>query len=132
MSQISEANSLQRITIQITKSQHEMLKHYARPGTSISAMIRRAIDDMFQPVREQALEDAKYEKWEREAIANKQIMPEAPEMELWKDLQPKQTTNKANNMFCLQIFYYLMEHRFGARLHFPLGRFQLILLDTEL
>ena len=96
MSPISEANSLQRITIQITKSQHEMLKHYARPGTSVSSMIRRAIDEMFEPVREQALEDAKYGKWEREAIANKQIMPEAPEMELWKDLQPKQTTNAAS------------------------------------
>ena len=96
MSQISEANSLQRITIQITKSQHEMLKHYARPGTSVSSMIRRAIDEMFEPVREQALEDAKYERWEKEAIANKQIMPEAPEMELWKDLQPKQATNAAS------------------------------------
>ena len=96
MSPISEANSLQRITIQITKSQHEMLKHYARPGTSVSSMIRRAIDEMFEPVREQALEDAKYERWEKEAIANKQIMPEAPEMELWKDLQSKQTTNAAS------------------------------------
>ena len=96
MSQVSEANSLQRITIQITKSQHEMLKHYARPGTSVSSMIRRAIDEMFEPVREQALENAKYEKWEKEAIANKQIMPEAPEMELWKDLQPKETTNAAS------------------------------------
>jgi len=91
----SDANSLQRITIQITKHQHEMLKHYARPGTSVSSMIRRAIDDMFQPVREQALEDAKYEKWEREAIANKQIMPEAPEIK-WEDLQPKETTNAAS------------------------------------
>ena len=61
MSNQSDANSLQRITIQITKHQHGMLKHYARPGTSVSSMIRRAIDDMFQPVREQALEDAKYE-----------------------------------------------------------------------
>ena len=92
----SDANSLQRITIQITKSQHDLLKKYSRPGTSVSSMIRRAIDDMFQPVREQAIENAKYEKWEREAIANKQIMPEAPEMELWKDLQPKQTTNAAS------------------------------------
>ena len=93
MSPISEANSLQRITIQITKSQHEMLKHYARPGTSVSSMIRRAIDEMFEPVREQALENAKYEKWEKEAIASKQIMPEAPEMELSKDLQLKETVN---------------------------------------
>ena len=96
MANQSDANSLQRITIQITKHQHEMLKHYARPGTSVSSMIRRAIDDMFEPVKEQALENAKYEKWEKEAIANKQIMPEAPEMELWKDLQPKQTTNAAS------------------------------------
>ena len=73
MANQSDANSLQRITIQITKHQHEMLKHYARPGTSVSSMIRRAIDDMFQPIREQALEDAKYEKWEKEAIANKEI-----------------------------------------------------------
>ena len=93
---LSDANSLHRISIQVTKSQYEMLKHYARPGTSISAMIRRAIDDMFQPVREQALEDAKYEKWEKEALANKDVMPEAPEMELWKDLQLKQTTNAAS------------------------------------
>ena len=96
MANQSDANSLQRITIQITKHQHEMLKHYARPGTSVSSMIRRAIDDMFEPVKEQALETAKYEKWEKEAIANKQIMPEAPEMELWKDLQPKETTNAAS------------------------------------
>ena len=96
MSNQSDANSLQRITIQITKHQHEMLKHYARPGTSVSSMIRRAIDDMFQPVREQALEDAKYEKWEREAIANKQIMPEAPEIK-WEDLQPKVPTTNATS-----------------------------------
>ena len=97
MSQVSEANSLQRITIQITKSQHEMFKHYARPGTSVSSMIRRAIDEMFEPVREQALEDAKYERWEKEAIANKQIMPEAPEMQLWDDLQPKVPTANATS-----------------------------------
>ena len=97
MSQVSEANSLQRITIQITKSQYEMLKHYARPGTSISSMIRRAIDDMFEPVREQALENAKYERWEKEAIANKQIMPEAPEMQLWDDLEPKVPTANATS-----------------------------------
>ena len=96
MANQSDANSLQRITIQITKHQHEMLKHYARPGTSVSSMIRRAIDEMFEPVREQAIEDAKYEKWEKETLASKDIMPEAPEMELWKDLQPKETTNAAS------------------------------------
>ena len=35
----------------------------------------------------------KYRKWEKEAIASKQIMPEAPEMELSKDLQLKETAN---------------------------------------
>ena len=94
--QVTDPNNLYRISIQITNSQYKLLKHYSRPGTSVSSMIRRAIDEMFEPVREQALENAKYERWEKEAIANKQIMPEAPEMELWKDLQPKQTTNAAS------------------------------------
>ncbi len=97
MSNQSDANSLQRITIQITKSQHDLLKKYARPGTSVSSMIRRAIDDMFQPVREQALEDAKYEKWEKEALANKNVMPEAPEMQLWDDIEPKVPTANATS-----------------------------------
>ena len=95
MANQSEANSLQRITIQITNSQYKLLKHYSRPGTSISSMIRRAIDEMFEPVREQALEDAKYEKWEKEALANKNVMPEAPEMQLWEDLEPKVPTANA-------------------------------------
>jgi hypothetical protein len=97
MSQLSDANALQRITIQVTKSQHEMLKRYARPGTSVSSMIRRAIDDMFQPVMEQALENAKYEKWEKESLNNKSVMPEAPEMELWKDIGPKVPTANATS-----------------------------------
>ena len=62
---LSDANSLQRISIQVTKSQYELLKEYARPGTSISSMIRRAIDDMFQPVIEQRLEEMKMDKWEK-------------------------------------------------------------------
>jgi hypothetical protein len=47
---LSDDNSLHRISIQVTKSQYKTLKAYARPGTSISSMIRRAIDDMFEPV----------------------------------------------------------------------------------
>lgn len=49
---LSDDNSLHRISIQITKAQYKTLKSYARPGTSISSMIRRAIDDMFEPVTE--------------------------------------------------------------------------------
>jgi hypothetical protein len=52
-----------------------MLKRYARPGTSVSSMIRRAIDEMFQ---------------------HKAVIPEAPEMASWKDLQPKETINAAS------------------------------------
>jgi len=92
---LSDANSLKRISIQVTKSQYELLKGYARPGTSISSMIRRAIDDMFQPVIEQRLEEMKMDKWEKESLANKNVMPEAPEIK-WEDLQPKQTTNAAS------------------------------------
>jgi hypothetical protein len=92
---LSDANSLQRISIQVTKSQYELLKKYSRPGTSISSMIRRAIDDMFQPVIEQRLEEMKMEKWQKESLANKNVMPEAPEIK-WEDLQPKQTTNAAS------------------------------------
>ena len=94
---LSDANSLHRISIQITKSQYKMLKSYARPGTSISSMIRRSIDDMFQPVMEQALENAKYEKWEKESLKKKTVMPEAPEMELWKDIEPKVPTANATS-----------------------------------
>ena len=94
---LSDDNSLHRISIQITKAQYKTLKSYARPGTSISSMIRRSIDDMFQPLREQALENAKYEKWEKEALANKDVMPEAPEMQLWDDVEPKVPTANATS-----------------------------------
>ena len=92
--QVTDPNNLYRISIQITNSQYKLLKHYYRPGTSISSMILRAIDEMFEPVREQAIEDAKYEKWEKENLASKDIMPEAPEIK-WEDLQPKVPTANA-------------------------------------
>ena len=51
----------------------------------------------YYSVREQALEDAKYEKWEKEALANKNVMPEAPEMQLWDDVEPKVPTANATS-----------------------------------
>ena len=95
---LSDANSLHRISIQSCNINLSVfvVETLCSPWNFNICNGRRAIDDMFQPVREQALEDAKYEKWEKEALANKDIMPEAPEMELWKDLQPKQTTNAAS------------------------------------
>ena len=68
---LSEDHSLHRISIQITKSQYALLKKYTRPGVSISSMIRRSIDDMFAPVIDKALEEAKK-------------MEEAPEIRLIK------------------------------------------------
>ena len=68
---LSQDHSLHRISIQITKSQYALLKKYTRPGVSISSMIRRSIDDMFAPVIDKALEEAKK-------------MEEAPEIRLVK------------------------------------------------
>ena len=68
---LSEDHSLHRISIQITKAQYGLLKKYSRPGISISSMIRRSIDDMFAPVIDKALEEAKK-------------MEEAPEIRLIK------------------------------------------------
>tara|TARA_Y100001949_G_C15853638_1_gene271777 strand:- start:106 stop:333 length:228 start_codon:yes stop_codon:yes gene_type:complete len=68
---LSEDHSLHRISIQITKSQYALLKKYTRPGVSISSIIRRAIDDMFAPVIDKTLEEAKK-------------MEEAPEIRLIK------------------------------------------------
>ena len=41
--------------------------------------------------------DKTSERGEKEAIANKQIMPEAPEMQLWDDLEPKVPTANATS-----------------------------------
>ena len=39
--------------------------------------IRRSVDSYFQPLMEQALENAKYEKWERESLQNKNVVSES-------------------------------------------------------
>jgi hypothetical protein len=82
MTQSSDPYALHRISIQITKSQYELLKEHSRPGTSISELIRRSVDNYFQPLMEQALENAKYEKWEkeqleRESLQNKNVVSES-------------------------------------------------------
>ena len=50
MTQPSDPYALHRISIQITKSQYELLKEHSRPGTSISELIRRSVDGYFAPV----------------------------------------------------------------------------------
>ena len=55
MTQSSDPYALHRISIQITKSQYELLKEHSRPGTSISELIRRSIDTYFAPVMKSKL-----------------------------------------------------------------------------
>jgi len=55
MTQSSDPYSLHRISIQITKSQYELLNEHKRPGTSISELIRRSIDGYFAPVLKEKL-----------------------------------------------------------------------------
>ena len=55
MTQSSDPYALHRISIQITKSQYELLKEHSRPGTSISELIRRSVDSYFAPVMKDKL-----------------------------------------------------------------------------
>ena len=55
MTQSPDPYALHRISIQITKSQYELLKEHSRPGTSISELIRRSIDGYFAPVMKNKL-----------------------------------------------------------------------------
>ena len=55
MTQSSDPYALHRISIQITKSQYELLKEHSRPGTSISELIRRSIDTYFAPVMKEKI-----------------------------------------------------------------------------
>ena len=55
MTQPSDPYALHRISIQITKSQYELLKEHSRPGTSISELIRRSVDGYFAPVLKEKL-----------------------------------------------------------------------------
>ena len=52
--------ALHRISIQITNSQYETLKQHSRPGTSISSVIRRSIDNYFISEMKQAIENKDY------------------------------------------------------------------------
>ena len=61
--------NLQRLTVQITKHQYNLLKYHYGPGTSISSLVRQALDSHFaeadQILSEKAIEDAKYEEYEK-------------------------------------------------------------------
>ena len=60
MSESPDPFALHRISIQITNSQYETLKQHSRPGTSISSLIRRSIDNYFISEMKQAIENKDY------------------------------------------------------------------------
>jgi len=65
--------NLQRLSIQITKHQYNLLKYHSGPGTSISSLVRQALDSHFadvdQKLGENAIEDVKYEEYEKYMLA---------------------------------------------------------------
>ena len=61
--------NLSRLTVQITKHQHRLLKYHAKPGTSISSIVRQALQAYFadaeEALREKYFEAAEYEQYEK-------------------------------------------------------------------
>ena len=59
-----------------------MLKYHAGPGTSISSLVRDALDDFFseadQTLGEQAIENVKYEEYEKYMAAQQAAGIEEP------------------------------------------------------
>ena len=61
--------NLSRLTVQITKHQHKLLKYHATPGTSISSLVRQALQAYFadaeEALREKYFEAVEYEEYEK-------------------------------------------------------------------
>jgi len=61
--------NLSRLTVQITKHQHKLLKYHAGPGISISSLVRQALDTHFadaeEALKERYFEAAEYEQYEK-------------------------------------------------------------------
>ena len=68
--------NLQRLSIQITKNQYNLLKYHSRPGTSISSLVRQALDSHFadaeEALREKYFEAVEYEEYEKYMAAQKE------------------------------------------------------------
>ena len=68
--------NLSRLTVQITKHQHKLLKYHAKPGTSISSLVRQALDSHFadaeEALREKYFEAVEYEEYEKYMAAQKE------------------------------------------------------------
>ena len=61
--------NLSRLTVQITKHKHKLLKYHAKPGTSISSLVRQALQAYFadaeEALREKYFEAVEYEEYEK-------------------------------------------------------------------
>ena len=68
--------NLSRLTVQITKHQHKLLKYHAKTGTSISSLVRQALQAYFadaeEALREKYFEEVKYEEYEKYMAAQKE------------------------------------------------------------
>ena len=61
--------NLSRLTVQITKHQHKLLKYHAKPGTTISSLVRQALQAYFadaeEALKEKYFEAIEYEEYEK-------------------------------------------------------------------
>ena len=61
--------NLSRLTVQITKHHHKLLKYHAKPCTSISSLVRQALQAYFadaeEALREKYFEAVEYEEYEK-------------------------------------------------------------------
>ena len=61
--------NLSRLTVQITKHKHKLLKYHAKPGTSISSLVRQALQAYFaeaeDALKEKYFEAIEYEEYEK-------------------------------------------------------------------
>lgn len=68
--------NLQRLSVQITKHQYNLLKYHNKPGTSISSLVRNALDDYFadaeEALKERYFEAAEYEEYEKYMLEQKE------------------------------------------------------------
>ena len=68
--------NLSRLTVQITKHPHKLLKYHAGPGTSISSLVRQALSSYFadaeEALRENTLKQQSMNSMKNTWLPNKQ------------------------------------------------------------
>ena len=73
---MNKEENLQRLTIQITKHQYNLLKYHTKPGVSISSLVRNALDDYFadaeEALKEKYFEEIEYKEYEKYMLEQKE------------------------------------------------------------